>query len=188
MLAQVDGTPMSVRVAAECQDVPYSFARGIQHGLVLSGLVTARRGAHGGILLARPADEITLWDVIEAVQGTLSISVCSVDPDWCKRSSSCPFHTVWVDVDQAVHDRLVSVTIADMVARQRLSSLKATSDIASLTTRTQEQRHETWSRRAVRAAQRREERNSAPTGSGKGAKGPLATPEVPEGETARDGS
>jgi len=55
-LARSDGEPISVRALAEAQDVPYAFARGIQRGLVSAGLVESRRGTHGGIILARPAE------------------------------------------------------------------------------------------------------------------------------------
>jgi Rrf2 family protein len=197
MLAQTDGSPMSVRVAAEYQDVPYSFARGIQHALVLSGLVKARRGAHGGIMLAHPADEITVWDVIESIQGTLTISVCSVDPEWCKRSKSCPFHHIWLDVDEVVHDKLSTVTIADMVTEQgillsktqleRLASIKKASDEDAVPASEQERHHETWSKRAIRAAERREARESKPKVPGKAAKTRTAS-EASENATVQDGS
>ena len=59
-LARSDGAPISVRSLAESQDVPYAFARGIQRELVAAGLVESRRGAHGGIVLARPAERISL--------------------------------------------------------------------------------------------------------------------------------
>ena len=55
-LARSDGAPVSVRALAETQDVPYAFARGIQRELVSAGLVESRRGALGGIMLARRAE------------------------------------------------------------------------------------------------------------------------------------
>ena len=68
-LARVGGGPVSVRELAETQGVPYAFARGIQRELVAAKLVESRRGASGGILLARPAAEVTLLDIANAKQG-----------------------------------------------------------------------------------------------------------------------
>lgn len=114
-LADSKGEPLSVRTTAELQDVPYAFARSIQHDLVLAGLVTSRRGAHGGMVLARPADELTLLEVIESVQGPVGVSICSREEDWCPRDKTCPFHRVWEGADNILRDYLSSVSIKELL-------------------------------------------------------------------------
>ena len=114
-LAQSDGQPLSVRVASEQQDVPYAFARSIQHDLVLSGIVESRRGARGGIVLARPADELTVLDVVEAVQGDLAMSICTHDEDWCPRARHCVFHRLWQGADALLRDYLSKQSIRELL-------------------------------------------------------------------------
>jgi len=117
-LARVGGGPLSVRELAERQSVPYAFARGIQRELVAAGLVIARRGAHGGIVLARPAEEITLRDITIAMQHDVACSVCSRDPEWCNRMSTCEVHPVWSEVDSMVGDFLATKSLAGLLEKK----------------------------------------------------------------------
>ena len=114
-LARSDGEPISVRALAEAQDVPYAFARGIQRGLVSAGLVESRRGVLGGIILARPAEQVSLLDVVEALQGAPSCSVCTSDPGWCQRMGGCAVHPVWSEADRMVSEYLGSKSLAGLV-------------------------------------------------------------------------
>jgi Rrf2 family protein len=118
-LISKDGAPLSVRQAAEIQDVPYTFARSIQHDLVLSGFVKSMRGAHGGMTLAKDPEEFTLLELIEAVQGPMSISVCTSSPDWCHRESGCRFHPVWEGANVIMRDYLSSVSIKQLLEGER---------------------------------------------------------------------
>lgn len=108
--------PLSVRTLAEDQDVPYAFARSIQRDLVSAGLVTAHRGVAGGLTLARPAGDITALEVVEAVQGPVSCSVCTSDPDWCGRRERCRLHHVWEGADDLLREYLGSKTLAGLVS------------------------------------------------------------------------
>ena len=114
-LARVGGGPVSVRELAETQGVPYAFARGIQRELVAAKLVESRRGASGGILLARPAAEVTLLDIANAMQGDVSCSVCSRDPKWCSRMSTCEVHHVWRETDSMVREYLGTKSLAGLL-------------------------------------------------------------------------
>ena len=117
-LARNGGGPLSVRELAERQGVPYAFARGIQRELVHADLVVSRRGAQGGIALARPAAEITLFDIATATQGDVSCSVCSRDPKWCDRMSGCEVHEVWREVDSIVGEYLATKSLAGLLEKE----------------------------------------------------------------------
>ncbi|MCL2339308.1 MAG: Rrf2 family transcriptional regulator [Actinomycetia bacterium] len=114
-LVQNNGQPLSVREAAEKYDVPYAFARSIQHVMVQAGLVKSLRGAHGGMLLAVDPAELTLYRLIETVQGPISVSVCTADSNWCSRRGSCQFHPVWAGVNSLLSDYLNSVSIKQLL-------------------------------------------------------------------------
>jgi len=118
-LAAVGGGPLSVRELAERGGVPYSFARGIQRDLLGAGLVESRRGAKGGIVLTRPAADITLLDVLDATQPETSCSVCTRDPSWCNRMAGCEVHKVWSEVDALVRDRLGNRSIEGLVGNRK---------------------------------------------------------------------
>ena len=66
MLAEEPERLLSVRTAAEEVNVPYSFARSIQHGLVQAGIVESLRGVHGGMRLKVSPDDVTIRQVVEA--------------------------------------------------------------------------------------------------------------------------
>jgi Rrf2 family protein len=117
-LAASDGEPVSVRVIAERQDVPYAFARGIGSELVSAGLAESTRGVTGGLVLARPAEQISLLDIYEAMQGPVSCSVCTNDPGWCKRMGGCTVHAVWAEADGMVREYLGSKSLAGLVGQE----------------------------------------------------------------------
>ena len=71
-----DGHVASLHDIGQAQDIPESFLAKILQSLVRAGLTVSQRGAHGGFALARPASEITMQQVIEAVDGPISVNQC----------------------------------------------------------------------------------------------------------------
>lgn len=118
-LAANDGSPISVRELAERGDVPYAFARAVQRDLVGAKLVESRRGAQGGICLARPAEDITLLDVVTAMQGVPTVSPCAEDSDWCTRSGGCSLHGVWCGANEVLQGYLQDRTLAGLIDERR---------------------------------------------------------------------
>lgn len=109
-----EGEVVSVRYVAEHNEIPYSFARSIQHEMVKAGLLTTARGPHGGMQLAVDAKGMTLLDVVEAVDGPLDIAgVKSSDPD-ADDTSSC-FRPVWEELSRVMREYLGSVTLRQLV-------------------------------------------------------------------------
>jgi Rrf2 family protein len=109
------GRPLSVREAAAMQDVPYAFARSIQHELVKSGIVKSVRGARGGMLLDVDPAELTLYRLIEVVQGPVNVAICTTDKDWCARHKGCAFHRVWEGANALLKDYLSSVSVKQLI-------------------------------------------------------------------------
>jgi Rrf2 family protein len=114
--------PLSVREAAEMQEVPYAFARSIQHDMVRSGLIRSIRGAHGGMVLARESSELTLLDLIEAVQGPVSVSVCANEKGWCSRDTHCQFHKVWEGANGMLMEYVSSINVKKLLDEGFLSA------------------------------------------------------------------
>lgn len=109
------GEYTSVADIAENEDIPYAFARSIQHDLVKGGLLKTVRGARGGIALDCDPAEVTLLDILETIQGKVSVSLCSLDPDYCSKSGSCAYHEVWQGADRLLNDYFRSFTLEDLL-------------------------------------------------------------------------
>ena len=114
-LAQSDGAPVSVRTLVDRQNVPYAFARGIQRDLANAGLVITKRGVTGGMVIARHPREITLLEVVEAMQGPIFSAVCTRDTEWCTVMQGCRVHGVWGHVDVMVREYLGGQDLAGLV-------------------------------------------------------------------------
>lgn len=115
MLADGENNLLSVRAAAERVDVPYSFARSIQHGLVQAGIVESLRGVHGGMRLKADPNDVTIRQIVEAVQGPMVMNDCTANGAECSRMNSCCYHSVWMGAQALMVDYLDSVTLADVV-------------------------------------------------------------------------
>jgi Rrf2 family protein len=103
------------RIAA-AQDIPMKFLENILSELRRSGLVGSRRGAEGGYWLARPPKDITIADIIRAVEGPLA-NVQGVRPEDLEFEGSAePLQRMWVCVRASLRGVLEHVTLADLVA------------------------------------------------------------------------
>lgn len=102
---------------AAAQSIPHKFLENILADLRNSGLVTSQRGADGGYRLARDPSEITVADVIRAVEGPIA-SVRGERPDSIAyEGSAVPLRDVWIDLRTAMRGVLEQTTLADLVAR-----------------------------------------------------------------------
>ena len=110
----------SVGEIAERERVPRQFLEKIVQELIHKGLVRSRRGPHGGYVLARPAEQMTFRDVIEAVEGPISLNVCTAEPADCSLLGMCGMERVWREGQRRVMELFESTTIAD-VRRPRIS-------------------------------------------------------------------
>jgi Rrf2 family protein len=108
------GDPVKAEQIAEAQSIPLNFLENILAELRRAGIVESRRGAAGWYLLARPAEEITLADVIRAVEGPLA-NVRGISPDLLEYEGSAErLRDVWVALRASVRAVLEQVTLADV--------------------------------------------------------------------------
>ncbi len=104
---------------AEAQKIPPSFTAKILRALVRAGLLRSSRGVHGGFALARPAAEVNLLEVIEAIEGPLGIAECVPDPLKCEHAVNCPASAVWTLVQERIADILRGITLEALVSAPR---------------------------------------------------------------------
>jgi Rrf2 family transcriptional regulator, iron-sulfur cluster assembly transcription factor len=106
---QGDGTISMVSAIAEAQSIPPRFLAKIFQALAKAGVVKSHRGAKGGFSLGRPASEITLRDVIEAIEGPICLG----------RDQTEPTHGIWKGVQQELIGVLTRDTFADLAKLDR---------------------------------------------------------------------
>ena len=117
--------PIKGEQIAQAQEIPLKFLLNILNELKRAGIVRSQRGAEGGYQLARPADEITLADVIRAVEGPLA-SVHESRPEEIEyRGPAGSLREVWIAVRANLRAVLEAVTVADLASGSLPDSVKA---------------------------------------------------------------
>lgn len=104
---------------ADEQQIPPSFLAKIISQLSIAGLISTSRGARGGVSLARPAEEISLLDVVEAIDGPISLNVCSHSAGVCPFGEDCPIQPIWSDAQIELVNRLKSTTFGQLVSKNK---------------------------------------------------------------------
>lgn len=112
-----DDERIATATIAERQSIPLPFLAKIISQLVVRGVLEATRGASGGVNLARASEKITMREIIEAIDGPITLNRCTRDPAVCEFSTTCPFCEIFTDAQRALVERLDSTTLADLVKR-----------------------------------------------------------------------
>ncbi len=113
---QRDGHPIPVSEIASYRRIPQKFLEKIIKDLTRAGLVNSHRGAHGGYTLARTPDRVSFRDVIEAVEGPISINVCVAGQRDCSVLSTCNMQRVWQEGQRRMLEYFADTTLAALSA------------------------------------------------------------------------
>lgn len=101
-------------LAAEAR-LPRATVAKVLKALAHAGVVAGARGAAGGYRLARPATDISVAEVVAAIDGAIGLTQCTTHKPSCERSDFCPTRTPWQRINHAVGAALGAVTLAEMV-------------------------------------------------------------------------
>lgn len=104
---------------AEEQEIPPSFLAKIISQLSIAGLISTSRGASGGVTLARDMKEITLLDVVEAIDGPITLNECTQNPSTCTFSETCPLHQVWCEALLELVTKLRETTFDKLIEMEK---------------------------------------------------------------------
>jgi len=133
------GEPIPLAEIAAHDGLPLAYLEHLVARLRKAGLVDSRRGSRGGYMLARPASEITMAEVVEALEGSIAPIECiSQGPDGsivCSRESdpghTCPTKLLWTRVRFAIVSTLRGTTLADLLVTPSSASAEALSSLVS---------------------------------------------------------
>ena len=117
-LATAGDEPLTAEVVATRQDIPLYFLRKIFHELRLAHLVTTQRGREGGHRLARPAAEISVADILRAMEGPLADVHGTAPESVAYPGVAEPLQEVWIALRANVRSVLEAVTLADLLGER----------------------------------------------------------------------
>ncbi|MEJ6952062.1 RrF2 family transcriptional regulator [Natronospora cellulosivora (SeqCode)] len=112
-VTQNDGA-IPLRQISERQNISEQYLEQLFASLRKAGIVKSVRGAHGGYLLNHKAEDITVKDIITALEGPIAPVDCVLSEDECDNSKDCVTHQVWIKVKKNIDQILDSVTLLEL--------------------------------------------------------------------------
>ena len=109
--------PIFLKEIARSEEISEKYLSQIIIPLKAKGLVNTYRGAHGGYMLSRPASKIKLKEIIEPLEGDLSLVDCVKNPETCGRSTACVTRDVWNDMSVLLSNFLDAFTLEDLIQK-----------------------------------------------------------------------
>jgi Rrf2 family protein len=115
--AQTDSDEARARTheIAERKEIPPALLAKLIPLLVRAGLLASQRGARGGLALARPASEISMLEIVEAIEGPIALNRCTTTPVQCDKVAQCAVHPIWQKAQDYMVDLLRSTMLADLL-------------------------------------------------------------------------
>ncbi|KAB2926312.1 MAG: Rrf2 family transcriptional regulator [Bacteroidetes bacterium] len=120
------GAIFNIRAIAQLYGIPEKYLRKIVPLLTKQGILLSKKGNRGGIALARPADSISLLDIIMAVDGDIFLNRCTFSETFCHRTPWCAVHSVWVEAQEHLKSFLAKKSIRHLAAQTAYNKLHHT--------------------------------------------------------------
>jgi len=108
------GDLVRLRDIARAEDIPQPFLAKVFQDLVWAGVLESARGRSGGYALARPAAQITLHEIREAIDGAADLTRCAVGLGECSDTMPCPLHDTFKPIRERIKQYLQRTTLADI--------------------------------------------------------------------------
>ncbi|MCF7826829.1 MAG: Rrf2 family transcriptional regulator [Candidatus Marinimicrobia bacterium] len=114
LVENVDESRISIGDISENKNIPEPFLRKLFKPLVQKGIINSTRGVSGGVRLARDPKDITVLEVVEALEGPLALNECLLEDSACEFLSECGMHGVWEEAQSAMAKVLRSKNLTDL--------------------------------------------------------------------------
>ena len=129
-LAAAGGEPIKGEAIADAQEIPLKFLENILGELKHTGIVASRRGAQGGYWLAKDADDVSLADIVRAVEGPLATVRGQGPESLSYRGEAEPLQKVWIALRANIREVMEDTSLADVVGGKLPSEVRELSEPA----------------------------------------------------------
>lgn len=120
-LAESSGKkPVYLKDIANSEEISEKYLSQLMIPLKARGLVTTFRGVHGGYLLGKPASDISMRDIIELLEGVLTLVECVGDPDSCYKTDVCASRVLWSELSSVIFDFLGKYTLEELAVKSKI--------------------------------------------------------------------
>ena len=110
--------PVALRDISRRQQISQKYLWQVINPLKLAGLLRATRGAHGGYVLSKSPTRISIRDIVEILEGPVSVVGCVQAPGTCDRSATCTARDAWVEVEAKIKESMDGITLQYLIDRQ----------------------------------------------------------------------
>jgi Rrf2 family cysteine metabolism transcriptional repressor len=114
-----DRSSVFLKDIAQRQRIPLPYLKRLIGPLMTGGILRSTRGARGGVSLARPPEQIRMREVMQLLEGPISLVDCVENPAVCDRSASCVTRDLWGELGNGISSLLDSMTLQDLIERQK---------------------------------------------------------------------
>lgn len=119
--------PLQLKEIARRQEISNKYLEQVMFPLRTRGYIHTQKGSRGGYSLSKDPREITLYEIIQTVEGSLSPVACIDNPETCSRVAQCAMREVWSRLRDCISAELGSITL-DTLAKRQLEKLKEPGD------------------------------------------------------------
>lgn len=117
-----------IKKMSETLEISHHFLTKILQELTAEGLLSSYKGPNGGVKLKKPAGEITLMDVVLAIDGPDLLTQCALGLPGCGHQNPCPLHDKWASTRDSIRQMLESSTLEHLVERSKRENLRLTNE------------------------------------------------------------
>jgi len=111
------GAISSVREISAAEDIPVPYLEKIILKLSKAGFIKVKHGANGGYYLSRPANKISVDEIVTTLEKTTYPAPCLEKGYGCPRLKDCPTHSIWGKIDRSIHETLGKITLENLIKR-----------------------------------------------------------------------
>lgn len=110
--------PLQLKEVAKKQEVSDKYLEQVLTSLRREGILHTQKGNRGGYLLARPPSEITLYEIVRSVEGSLAPVACVDNPAFCEKTERCVTRDIWSKLKDKIVEELTSITLLELAQKQ----------------------------------------------------------------------
>ena len=119
IMAHQEQGPVILRDISKRQGISEKYLWQVINPLKAAGYVNSVRGAKGGYVLSKTAEDITVLDIVSVLEGPVSVVDCVDDPHGCSRSSVCVTREVWSRIESSIKAAMQGITLKELVKKQK---------------------------------------------------------------------